>query len=632
VGEYRFSPSLLLELGAQDIPTTTEGKRRTLDEIWPVVQEANKIAPAFAKIPKSLIIFSKPEKPFRRAGKGTVQRQNTVREYSEELDQLFSSQETSLLTECLSLATPISPGIVKTFTREVYLQTLQMKELKDVSEMDDMEDVFGKGLDSLGVIVIVQRLKAALKSCQANIDLTVIDSRFVYSAPSVNQASDAIVALLENRNEYSHRHESPVKVLRQSKMQEILQKYSKDLPSISLNDPTLETLTKQSSAQENAWKVILTGTTGSLGSYLLTAIEALPESRVAKVYCLNRSANSKARQKKGNRSRGMTDSWSDARVEFLQADLSMQQLGLAPDIYHQLIDEATVIIHCAWKVDFNLTIESFEPQIRGVRNLLDFSLHSKNKAPMVFVSSISTALGSLAKMPNSTVPEAIIRDFEAPERLGYGESKYISEVLIEDFAKASGVPAAIFRTGQIAGPLSKRGYWNKQEWLPSIVASSMHLKVLPETLGAFENIDWVPVDILSSIMVELVNKLVSEDNGVGKTLVYNLVNPKVTSWSRLLPAVQNLTRTPRTLPLVRWVDELEKSVQDNHGIITDQNPGAKLINFFRMLSNQKEIPTNPKLSFEVTKLLRDSKQASKLEPVSAKWVTLWMEQWSFYHL
>jgi thioester reductase-like protein len=629
VGEYRFSPSLLVELEDKVIPRTPQERRDLLNDIWPVVQEANRSAPAFSKIPKSLVLLTTAEKPFARAGKGTVQRQKTVKLFSQELDQLFSSQETSLLTEGLSLVKPISPSIVKTFTRELYLQTLQMKEAKNVSEVDDSDNVFEKGLDSLGVMVIVQRLKAALKFCEANIDLNVIDPRLVYSAPSIGQISNAIITILENGNEASTGDGSSVMVPRQRKMEEILQKYSKGIPSRPFNDEILNGLKIGIFSRQKGWRVILTGTTGSLGSYLLAAIEALPESQVAKIFCLNRSPNSEERQKKSNLSRGLDDSWLDGRVEFLQADLSLEQLGLARETYLQLIDEATVIIHCAWKVDFNLTLESFEPQIRGVRNLLDFSFLSKNKAPVVFISTISTALGWGAKTPGSAVPEAIIHDFEAPERIGYGESKYICELLIENFGKTSGISTAIFRTGQIAGPLSKKGLWNKQEWFPSIIASSKHLNTLPETLGTFEKIDWVPVDLLSTIMVELVEKLISKDKvGTEETLVYNLVNPKVTTWSSLLPAVQELAGTPRTLPLGDWVKELEKSANENFGIVTERNPGLKLLDFFRSLSSQ-EISSNHSPQFEVTKLVHDSRHASRLDPVSPKWMGMWMDQWKF---
>jgi hypothetical protein len=46
-------------------------------------------------------------------------------------------------------------------------------------------------------------------------------------------------------------------------------------------------------------------------------------------------------------------------VEFLHVELSLSWLGLLPEAYEQLLDETTLIIHCAWKVDLNNTIEAF---------------------------------------------------------------------------------------------------------------------------------------------------------------------------------------------------------------------------------------------------------------------------------
>jgi len=67
VGEYRFNPLLLVEPQDDRVPQTDSDFHEILNEIWPTVQEANKIAPGFAKIPKSLILFVKPGKPFSRA-------------------------------------------------------------------------------------------------------------------------------------------------------------------------------------------------------------------------------------------------------------------------------------------------------------------------------------------------------------------------------------------------------------------------------------------------------------------------------------------------------------------------------------------------------------------------------------
>ena len=52
--------------------------------------------------------------------------------------------------------------------------------------------------------------------------------------------------------------------------------------------------------------------------------------------------------------------------------------------------------------------------------------------------------------------------------MGYGESKYVAERLLELAAEEFGVSAAICRVGQLAGPVEKGGMWSKQEWLPSV--------------------------------------------------------------------------------------------------------------------------------------------------------------------
>jgi len=68
------------------------------------------------------------------------------------------------------------------------------------------------------------------------------------------------------------------------------------------------------------------------------------------------------------------------------------------------------------------------------------------------------------------VPESAFHDFTVPSAMGYGESKYVAELLLEQATEESGVAAAICRVGQLAGPVVKEGIWNKQEWLPSVSA------------------------------------------------------------------------------------------------------------------------------------------------------------------
>jgi long-subunit acyl-CoA synthetase (AMP-forming) len=58
VGEYRFSPSLLVEMKHDNEPKTDVERLEAMRKIWPTVQEPNRFAPGLAKIPKSLILFA----------------------------------------------------------------------------------------------------------------------------------------------------------------------------------------------------------------------------------------------------------------------------------------------------------------------------------------------------------------------------------------------------------------------------------------------------------------------------------------------------------------------------------------------------------------------------------------------
>jgi acyl-coenzyme A synthetase/AMP-(fatty) acid ligase len=84
VGQRRKQPALLLELrGSFD-------REDALEKIWQTVAEGNAVAPSVGQIAKTHILFASPDKPFARAGKGTVQRHLTVDLYKDEIDELFA--------------------------------------------------------------------------------------------------------------------------------------------------------------------------------------------------------------------------------------------------------------------------------------------------------------------------------------------------------------------------------------------------------------------------------------------------------------------------------------------------------------------------------------------------------------
>ena len=135
--------------------------------------------------------------------------------------------------------------------------------------------------------------------------------------------------------------------------------------------------------------VVLTGSTGSLGGHLLRAI--LKDSNIAKVYCLNWSPDAQARQKKWFASVGLDDEYdlNGQKADFIGVDFSRRNFGLPIAQFDKLTSSTDILIHNAWKADFNHSLESFEHvHIQGVRNLISWSIDSDRHPHIIFVSSI----------------------------------------------------------------------------------------------------------------------------------------------------------------------------------------------------------------------------------------------------
>ncbi|KAI0156809.1 hypothetical protein GGR57DRAFT_501197 [Xylariaceae sp. FL1272] len=141
---------------------------------------------------------------------------------------------------------------------------------------------------------------------------------------------------------------------------------------------------------------------------------------------------------------------------------------------------------------FNLSIETFESDISGVRHIADLAARADHRVIVVFISSI----GSVSRWDTTRgpVPEERLDDWELP-RNGYSGSKIRGG--------RWGVAAATIRMGQIAGPKSEAGLWNRHEWLPSIIASSLYLIALPCDLGGSDAVSWVPVESAAQLVLDL---------------------------------------------------------------------------------------------------------------------------------
>ncbi|KAJ5650094.1 uncharacterized protein N7484_003817 [Penicillium longicatenatum] len=594
VGQSRFQAGLLVEpnAGVPEMDTKT-----FVQEIWPTVQAANQTIAAHGRVMKSRIGIAPRGKSFERTPKGSVQRRSVLRNFENEINQIYQSgleeDLDSLLPESLDRASVLN------YTREIISQIL---EKPDVSIN---QDLYSLGLDSLMTMQVAKVLQRGVEHLQKKVKPGSINPQTIYSNPTVELLAGVISNIVEGRSQET--------VPRDERIQKMVEKYTNDLPEADHKVPTL-------SASPST--VILTGSTGSLGTYLLHNL--LENPAISKVYCLNRSG-AEERQKKGLEDKGLLVNANDwvSKVEFLQASFGEAHFGLSEDKYEELLGSVDTVIHNAWKVDFNHSLESFEEtHIKGVRNFVDFSLNSKYKAHIHFVSSIST-VGAFTPEMGSVVPETPMENSSVVLPQGYGESKHVAERICLEASRRSQIPTSVYRVGQIAGPTTVRGQWNSHEWLPTIIATSKAMGKIPSRLGAMP-VDWVPVDTLASIMTDIIDARHGDQSELPHA-VFHLTNYKTATWSSFIPAIQQKYNV-EPVEFSAWVAELE-SIQNPSTAEVAEKPALKLLSFYRGLVDETKAAMSVALDVQKTK--EASKTMNSLQPISASLMSNWLKQWNF---
>lgn len=314
VGHARFQPAALIEVKG-DPPQSEEDKQKFFDSARSYVAKLNDDAPGFAKLRRTHVMFTHPDKPMLRADKGTVKRAATVKLYEKEIDKLYADAESSISSESVvDLNAQDLDGITKAL-RLMLIRTVGLQDLT----VD--EDIFTAGADSLQVMSLVRQLKLSLGGKEKGVPADLISSRIIYSNPSASKLANVLHSMTKQGSHDSQNLEQE----RIDRQEEMLAKYAK-----------------------HDFNVVISGSTGSLGSYLLDCLLASP--RVSKVICLNRGTNSEERQKTVNISRGLNHDWN-GRVIFLGIELGKPRLGLDDDQYELIVNEASVIIRkCSHKL------------------------------------------------------------------------------------------------------------------------------------------------------------------------------------------------------------------------------------------------------------------------------------------
>nr|WGM49229.1 carboxylic acid reductase [Boreostereum vibrans] len=554
--------------------------------IWPTVEKLNNFAPAHSRLFKETILVSKPSKPFELTSKMTARRHVVIKAYAEEIETLYETIKNSS-QEDIPPRDSWSAESTKKFIRKVVERVMQL-------ELDDNSDFFLEGCDSLQATYIRNSIIHALWK-SSDIPTARLPNNFVYSNPTIASLSSFILSFLASDSASSHSIEE-AKILA---MQSMLETYASSFPSHSARG------TAPAASVDEI--VLLTGTTGRLGAHLLAQL--LEKKSVARVYALNRAGVGNIEE----RQRATFDSWGldvgllrGDKVKLVEADFSKKDLGVGEGLFAEMRDSVTSIIHNAWRVDFNLSLSSFEPLVAGVRNLVELSLSSPRPSPppVLFTSSISVLIHS----PSSPVPELPVTDPKIAVANGYSEGKWVAESILLRAAKESGIKVNIVRVGQLCGD-SKVGGWNEKEWLPVMLRGSQVLGATPHRV---EDISFVPVDIAASALLDMLG---SDEP------VLHLVHPYTVSWDVISHTAAEVLGVP-IIPYKEWVSRLHTAAQSANGEAARHNPAIKLLEFF-----ERDMGESSDGIISTDKAVQVSPSLKGLTKLDRKDVELWMAYW-----
>ncbi len=209
-----------------------------------------------------------------------------------------------------------------------------------------------------------------------------------------------------------------------------------------------DALSPESSVHGPQRKIIVTGATGFVGSFLLAQ---LLEDPALNVTCLVRAlgpAEARERLRIALRTYGI-DGALMRRVDVVAADFTKERLGLDLATYEQLATDHGQIFHCGAAVNFTYSYFALrEANVMGTLRMLQLAC----TGPLKKVHLISA--GSVVEAASTALGQAVREDdpLDAPERLtmGYSQTKWVGERLARSLF-SRGVQGTIHRLGLIWG-------------------------------------------------------------------------------------------------------------------------------------------------------------------------------------
>lgn len=517
-------------------------------------------------------------------------------------------------------------------------------------ELSDDDDFFSMGMDSLQSSLVRKRLLREIPLPNG----ATLATNVVFEFPSVKLLSEHIINLRQKKTTTQRRDIEAVS-------KAMLEKYAALVTDSGRRDSAVDvdgsadqngvgghvvvssqqkhSLVPRLLLTDDTGSQVLTGATGYIGVQLLKTL--LNRSDVSRVYCLVRTRQGRDHEAAAQRISSIIatcqlkdDLAADSLRKLIcfSSNLSSADLGLSAVEYSEIKVTVTHVIHNAWSVNFNMSLESFEPNVASVVHLLNLTRRQQDKPhPRAFTFISSVAAVATALDGKHVAQERIYEWQEADPRNGYGQSKWVAEHICAVAAKSRTDPVRILRVGQVSGD-TKHGIWNPAEAIPAMVQSALTIGALPKMEGPQRNTHrWLPSDITAAVITELTMLGPKKDTpSTQKQAVFHVASPHTLRWNEdVLPALEKAGLRFQTVPQGEWVRLLNQSDND-----IEKNPPYKLIEHFRQAyGNPKSddgsgSPEGAGFSgFDLTQSLQCTEALKCAPPVDSKLVVKYARYW-----
>lgn len=293
------------------------------------------------------------------------------------------------------------------------------------------------------------------------------------------------------------------------------------------------------------YHVLLTGSTGVLGVYLLSELLSNTNDQI---YCLVRVKNEEEGLNRIKNKLINNNLWDEKyldRIIPIIGDLAERNLGLSAEKMDKLAQEIDLIYHCGAWVNIVYPYTSLRnANVQGTKEIIKLACKFKTK-PIIYIST--TDVFSSEKI-------TFIKTDEIPDGHflcgGYAKSKYVAEKLLLQ-ARSRGIPVTIFRPSNIIHFNQPASSFNA-EFIPRMLKGCLQLSAFPE-MKALVNL--IPVDYTSKTIVYLSQQQLFLNN------CFNLVNPHPLKWDTLLQWMKNNYPKIEILSYAKWYEQLQHTVR-----------------------------------------------------------------------